>query len=360
MSISVLMKVMPDREEILASADPTMLEAGRRGLTMCLGATKDDTVIVVTGEKDIVVGASFVAAAIDEGIEVSAFLVERQCKRPMTRFPDPIMESLEASTVSVLAITPKPGELKSRIQYIGMTTKLGIRHAHIVAVSADALRMGMRADYHAVDALQERLVEILGHAGGINVHSAAGTSLDVTFTPKHRWVRSNGLITPGNWQNLPSGQLYTCPATCDGTYVADRSIGDWFEQSYPDLAEYPVTLTLTGDRLTSVSCPNRKLQRELTLFTRSSKDGDRVGEIGIGTNPFLEFMRAQITNNEDVPGVHIALGDPFGDKTGADWSSGVRVPLVGAEMSITAGERVIMEEGVFARDLLEGLPDMTG
>ncbi len=350
---------MPDREEILAAADPSMQEAGRRGLTMCLGAGTDDTLTVVADKKDIVVGAAFVAAAIDEGIKVNAFLVEKQCRRPMTRFPDPVVHAVESSTVTVLAITPKPGELKSRVSFIGMTTKLGIRHAHLVAVSPDALRMGMRADYHAVDALQGRLLEILGHAGGVHVHSSAGTSLDVTFTSKHRWVRSNGLITPGNWQNLPSGQLYTCPATCDGRYVADRSIGDWFEQSYPDLAEHPVTLTLAGDRLSNVSCPNRKLQRELTLFTRSSKNGDRVGELGIGTNPFLEFITGQITNNEDVPGVHIALGDPFPDKTGADWSSGVRVPLVGAGMSITAGERIIMEEGTFARDLLDGLPDMS-
>jgi leucyl aminopeptidase (aminopeptidase T) len=351
---------MPDREEILASADPTLQEAGRRGLTMCLGAGKDDTVTVVADEPGIVVGAAFVAAAIEEGIENHAFLLERHHKRPMNRFSDEIMHAVESSTVTVMVITPKPGELKSRIQFIGTTTELGIRHAHLVAVNPEALRMGMRADYHAVDALQDRIVEVLDQAGGVQVHSPGGTSLEVSFSSDYRWVRSNGLITPGNWQNLPSGQVYTCPGSVDGTYVADRSIGDWFEQSYPDLSEHPVSLSLSGGRLIDVTCSNRKLQRELTLFTRSSKNGDRVGEIGFGTNPFLEFIVGQITNNEDVPGVHIAMGDPFPDKTGAEWSSGVRVPLVGAEMSITAGDRVVMEEGTFARDLLAGLPDMTG
>ncbi|MBW2264476.1 MAG: aminopeptidase [Deltaproteobacteria bacterium] len=351
---------MPDREEILASADPALAEAGRRGLTTCLGAVKDDTVTVVADEKNIVVGAAFLSAAIDAGIKTHAFLMEKHGKRPMKRFSDSAVQAIESSTVTVLAVTPQPGELKSRIQFIDLTTKHQIRHAHLVSVSPDALRMGMRADYNAVDALQERILEVLGHAGGVHVFSALGTNLDVTFANDHRWVRSNGLIKPGYWQNLPSGQVYTCPATCDGSYVADWSIGDWFEQSYPDLHEHPVTLSLSGGRLTSVSCPNRKLARELTLFTRSSKNGDRVGEIGFGTNPFLKFMKGQMVLNEDVPGVHLALGDPFQDKTGASWSSSVRVPLVGAGMSITAGDRVVMEEGVFAPDLLEGLPEMSG
>jgi leucyl aminopeptidase (aminopeptidase T) len=352
------MDPMPDREKMMSAADPALEEVGRRGMVTCLGATGDDVVTIVADEANLAVGAAFLAAADVLGARANAFVIEEHCPRPMTKFTEKIMSVLGSSTVTVLAQDPQPGELKARLQIIDLVPEKKLRHAHLVSVSVEALRRGMRADYEAIDVLQDRIRDVLEEAGSVQVYSQAGTSLEARFTTDHNWVKSNGLIKPGFWQNLPSGQLYTCPASVEGVYVADRTVGDWFESRFPDLSEHPVTLEISAGRVRNAACDNKRLAREISMFLRSSENGDRVGEVGFGTNPFLTFMVGQMTNNEDVPGVHLSMGNPIAQKTGAGWTSKVKLPFAGASMSYTAGGTTLMEEGRFAPDLLEGLSSL--
>lgn len=343
---------MPDRQEILKGADPSLAQAGRMALEVCLAATAQDVVTVVADESCVPVVASMLAAAEALGAKNQAFLLERWGKRPLGRFPNEVFAAFEASQVTVLAVAPLAGELKARLQLLELVPRKQLRHAHLIRVGADAFRVGMRADYRAVDALQDRVLAVLPNAARVRVTSPGGTSLDVTFDPSHRWVKSNGLIRPGKWQNLPSGQVYTCPATVDGVYVVDKTIGDWFASKYPDLSEYPVTLEFAAGRLRDVRSDNATLARELFLFVRSNENGDRVGEFGVGTNPWLGFISGEHTFDENVPGVHLALGDPFGNETGASWTSKTRVSVIGTRMSIEADGRTLMEHGVYRPEIL--------
>ena len=346
---------MPDRDDILKATDETLAEAGRSAVETCLAVRPDDVVTVVTEEAGYPIAATMLAAIEKVGPKTSAFALERLGRRPLTRFPNEILAALEQSTVSILVVTPLAGELRARLSLLEIVNRRSLRHAHLIAVSAGAFRAGMRADYHGVDKLQDRVLAALGGASRVRVTSPAGTDLDVTFDPGCRWVKSNGLILPGKWQNLPSGQVYTCPETIDGVYVADKSIGDWFQGKYPDLEQYPVTLEFADGRLRDVRSSNATLARELFLFARSNENGDRVGEFGVGTNPWVDFISGQHTLDENVPGVHLALGDPFGGETGATWSSKTRVSVIGTGMSLQADERPVIDGGTYAPEFVEGL-----
>jgi aminopeptidase len=346
---------MPDREEILKAADPSLADAGRTAVETSLGARPADVVTVVAEEAGRSVAASMLSAVLAMGCKTSAFLLERHGKRPLTRFPAATLAALEASTVTILVVTPLAGELRARLQLLETVKSRGLRHAHLIAVNADAFRAGMRADYHAVDGLQDRVLASMTSAAGIRVTSPGGTALDVVFDPTYRWVKSNGLIQPGKWQNLPSGQVYTCPSSIDGVYVADKSIGDWFQNKYPDLEQSPVTLEFAAGKLRDVRSPNATLARELFLFVRSNENGDRAGEFGVGTNPWVDFMSGQHTLDENVPGVHLALGDPFGGETGAPWSSKTRVSVIGTRMSLLADDKPILEHGTYVPEILGDL-----
>ena len=85
---------------------------------------------------------------------------------------------------------------------------------------------------------------------------------------------------------------------------------------------------------------------------RSNENGDRVGEFGVGTNPWLEFISGEHSFDENVPGVHLALGDPFGHETGASWTSKTRVSVIGTRMSIEADGRSLMDSGVYVPEIL--------
>ncbi|MBI4914680.1 MAG: aminopeptidase [Acidobacteria bacterium] len=346
---------MSDRDDILKAIDTTLADAGRAAVETCLAVRPDDVVTVVTEEAGYSIAAAILAAVEVVGPKTSVFALERLGRRPLQKFPNEILAALDQSTVTVLIVTPLAGELRARLSLLEIVGRRSLRHAHLIAVSADAFRAGMRADYNGVDKLQDRVLTALRAASRIRVTSPAGTDLEATFEPSYRWVKSNGLILPGKWQNLPSGQVYTCPGTIDGVYVADKSIGDWFQGKYPDLEQYPVTLEFSAGRLGDVRSPNATLARELFLFARSNENGDRVGEFGVGTNPWVDFISGQHTLDENVPGVHLALGDPFGGETGAAWSSKTRVSVIGTGMSLYADDRPVIDGGAYATEFVEGL-----
>ena len=190
---------MPDRQVILEGADPSLAQAGRMALEVSLAATAQDAVTVVADESCVPVAASMLAAAEALGATNKAFLLERWGKRPLGRFPNEVFAAFEASQVTVLAVAPLAGELKARLQLLELVPRKQLRHAHLIRVGADAFRVGMRADYRAVNGMQDRLLAVLPTAAHVRVTSPGGTSLDVTFDPNNRWVKSNGLS--------PSGQV---------------------------------------------------------------------------------------------------------------------------------------------------------
>ena len=47
--------------------------------------------------------------------------------------------------------------------------------------------------------------------------SMAGTDFRATFDHSLAWVKTSGIINPRYWSNLPAGEVFTTPASVDGT-----------------------------------------------------------------------------------------------------------------------------------------------
>jgi leucyl aminopeptidase (aminopeptidase T) len=75
-----------------------------------------------------------------------------------------------------------------------------------------------------------------------------------------------------------------------------------------------------------------------------------VGEFAIGTNIALDHVIGQILQDEKIPGVHMAFGNPYGAHTGADWDCSTHIDVVGTEFDIWADDRQIMRQGQFTLD----------
>jgi len=76
-----------------------------------------------------------------------------------------------------------------------------------------------------------------------------------------------------------------------------------------------------------------------------------VGEFAIGTNIGVRDVIGNILQDEKIPGVHIAFGDPYGSYTGAQWICSTHIDVVGRKFDIWADARQIMRRGEF---VLEG------
>ena len=56
-----------------------------------------------------------------------------------------------------------------------------------------------------------------------------------------------------------------------------------------------------------------------------------------------------------MPGVHLALGDPFGAETGASWTSKTRVSVIGTRMSLSVDGKPILDNGAYVPEILGDL-----
>jgi leucyl aminopeptidase (aminopeptidase T) len=179
------------------------------------------------------------------------------------------------------------------------------------------------------------------------VRSAAGTDLHARFAPTMTWVKTSGLIKPEYWSNLPAGEVFTTPATVDGTFVVDGTVGDYLCPKYGDLSAHPLTLEIVDGYLRDGYCTNRDLLRDFMAYCSAEENGDRVGEFALGTNIAVERMIGNLLQDEKVPGVHIAFGNPYGSQTGADWTCGTHIDAITRHCDVWADGQQIMAGGRF-------------
>jgi aminopeptidase len=244
-------------------------------------------------------------------------------------------------------MTPQPGELGARMAIVKVVERRQIRYAHMVGVTPQIMQQGMRTDYRLVDRLSDSLRERMLRAETLTVKSEAGTEFAAHFDRGLDWVKTSGLISPRYWSNLPAGEVFTTPATVDGTFVCDATAGDHFNGKYGDLQSSPMTLQIKGARLVGVECERKDLEREFWDYCHTDENSDRVGELAFGTNLGLSEMIGVLLQDEKFPGVHIAFGDPYGSQTHANWKSKTHVDVLTRKCDVWIDDDQVIEKGQY-------------
>jgi leucyl aminopeptidase (aminopeptidase T) len=167
------------------------------------------------------------------------------------------------------------------------------------------------------------------------------------MNPDYKWLKTSGIISQNTWGNLPGGEIFTTPGEVNGIFVVDGVVGDYLCAKYGDLQSEPLTIRIKGNRLTEVGCANHALEDEFWRYTHTDENSDRVGEFAIGTNIGVRDVIGNILQDEKIPGVHIAFGDPYGSYTGAPWHCSTHIDVVGRKFDIWADDRMIMRAGEF-------------
>jgi len=146
--------------------------------------------------------------------------------------------------------------------------------------------------------------------------------------------------------------VFTTPASVDGVFVCNGTAGDYFGGKYGDLFRTPMTLEIAGGRLTGVRCERRDLEQEFNDYCHTDRFSDRVGELAFGTNLALSDMIGILLQDEKVPGVHLAFGDPYGSQTGADWKSTTHVDVLTRECDVWIDNDQVIASGRYLLDAL--------
>jgi aminopeptidase len=330
---------------LFGTFSPDLAPGAHNAVEVCLAIKPNERVALIADEASKEVAASLAAALEEMGIAADSVLIEQVAQRPMTAAPPEVLAALEVCDAGILCVQPQQGELGTRMAIVAAVERRQIRYAHMVGVTPEIMKQGMRADYRLVDRLSTKLCERMRTAKTLRVQTPFGTKLRATFDPALQWVKTSGLINTRYWSNLPAGEVFTTPASVDGVFVCNGTAGDYFGPKYGDLAATPLTLEISGGRLTSARCERKELEREFWDYCHTDQYSDRVGELAFGTNLALTEMIGILLQDEKVPGVHIAFGDPYGSQTGADWKSTTHIDVLTRECDVWIDDIHVIEHG---------------
>ena len=327
--------------------DPVLSEGTRNAVQVCLRVHAGEKVTLIADEASVEIGAAIARELEAAGASHRAWVLEKLARRPLTGMPGEILDDLELSQVSIFAVVAQANELPARMQMTEVVNRRKIRHAHMVNISKEIMCKGMRADYERVDRLSAKILEITKNAAQVRATTPAGTDITARMNPQYKWLKTSGIIDPNTWGNLPGGEVWTTPGEVNGTFVVDGVVGDYLCAKYGDLRASPLTLCVKGSRLAEAHCANKELEDEFWRYTHADENSDRVGEFAIGTNIGVRDVIGNILQDEKIPGVHIAFGNPYGGHTGANWFSSTHIDVVGRNFDIWADGVPIMKSGVF-------------
>ena len=325
------------------------LELGAENAVRCMGVTGDDRVFILTDFARGGLARRVAGAVLARHADVSVHFLEHYGERPLTAFSDKLRNDLIQAhpTVTYYIATSKPGEIAFRIPLLPfLANELKTRHGHMIGIDEEVMAEGMCANYDEVFTLTNQVYELVRHAKTIHVTSEKGSDVTATFHPDWHWIPCHGRYTEqGKWGNLPEGEVFTAPATVNGVLVCDV-LGDFFSEKYGVLKQ-PLTLTIKDSYITNVACEDAAVEKDVRDYFFSKPNSNRAGEFAIGTLTSLTRLTGNLLQDEKMPGLHVAFGNPYPEFTGADWNAETHVDVIPTRCTIEIDGREIMRNGQF-------------
>lgn len=320
----------------------------------CLKAKKGEKACVVTDNETKHIGLAIADKLKSAGCIVKTFIMEDFGERPVDgsnplKFSEEIGKTIDECDVSVYAAQVKANERHSfRIPLLDrINNNPKLRHGHMIGVNDEIMEGAMSVDYQKLYELTNKIGEIVSKATKIKVATQKGTNVEIDLNPSYKWIIGDGMIKPHHWGNLPDGEVFTCPENVNGTVIIDGVLGDYMSEKYGSIEKTPLTIEIQNSFIKTVSCNNKTIEKDVRDYFARGENSDRIGEIGIGTNTALTKLIGKLLQDEKFPGVHIAAGNPFPEKTGASWDAATHLDMVIQKTTIEVDGRMIMKEGKF-------------
>jgi aminopeptidase len=329
----------------LNDLDFDLAQAARRVIEGSLGVVAGDRVILVVDDAREALGAALREATLAVGGHPQEVVLEHLGRRPMRALPESLRGLLGHAQASVLLVSFEDGEWEMRRDFVSVVTEQRLRHAHMVGLGRRAMLTGFSVDPQRVLDATRAVRMRLRPESVLRLRSPAGSDLEVKLDAQHRWQERVGIIRPGRWENLPSGELFTCPADVQGVFVADASVGGAVGAAVGVIARTPVRLEIRGGALKQVQCADRGLATAIDAQLRAERNGDRVGLVVLGTNVGIRDATGEIICDQNLPGLHIGFGATFPEQTGAPWDAATQLSFTACNADVDLDGAPLLRNG---------------
>jgi leucyl aminopeptidase (aminopeptidase T) len=160
---------------------------------------------------------------------------------------------------------------------------------------------GVLADYEKIASATASLASRLNGSSEIKIVSDGGT--DLTFDVHDgEWFAEKGMCDkPGDFGNLPGGEVSIAPVDGRGTLVVDGSINTLGKLSSP------ISMEISDRKI--VSMEGKRAKKLEDYISQFGSEGFNVAEIGIGMNPAARLTGKILEDEKVLNTVHIGIGD---------------------------------------------------
>jgi len=300
----------------------------------CMGAKKNEKILVITDEQKRKIGFSLYENALKLGHE--ALYVEMKSGKQNGEEPPEQVADLMLKFDVVLCPTAKS---LTHTDARRAASAKGVRVATFPGITEDVMIRGMNANYKKIAKLSIKLVEILEQGKKIRVTAPAGTDISFDIAGR-KAIASKGLFhEKGESGNLPTGETYLAPVegTANGVFVVDGSmagLGLIKNANIKIEVENGYATKITGGVLA------KKLTQQLDAV---GKDARNIAEFGIGTNDSAKLSGVLLEDEKVMGTIHIALGN------NVSMGGSVNVPLhldgVIKKPTVYMDDKLLMKDG---------------
>ncbi|MFB6121679.1 MAG: aminopeptidase [Halobacteriaceae archaeon] len=280
----------------------SLRDAAETAVEQCLALDADESCVVVTDAKRVAIGDALYEVA-SEVTEDAAILRYPPGEQHGAEPPAPVAGALREADTFLAPTTKSLSHTRARSR----ATDAGARGATLPGITEEVFTTGLDADYEAIRDACREMYAAVADADEIRVTSPQGT--DFTVRPGDRdWRQDTGIVhEPGDFSNLPAGEVFVSPETADGTYVVDGTM-----RPHGLLAGRELTFEVEDGYVTHISDDAVREQVEAAA-EEVGRDAYNLAELGIGTNVAVTELVGSVLLDEKAGGtVHIAIGDDAG------------------------------------------------
>jgi leucyl aminopeptidase (aminopeptidase T) len=282
--------------------DVSLRDAATTAVEQCLALAPDESCVVVTDDERAAIGEALYEAARDV-TDDAAILRYPPGDQHGEEPPAPVAGALRECDAFLAPTTKSLSHTRARSD----ATDAGARGATLPGITEEVFVTGLNADYEAIRDACDEVYEAVADADEIRVTSPQGT--DVTVRPGDRdWRRDTGIVhDPGDFSNLPAGEVFVSPETADGTYVVDGTM-----RPHGLLDGRELVFEVEGGVVTHIS--DDAVREQVEAAAEAVGDAAyNLAELGIGTNVAVTDLVGSVLLDEKAAGtVHLAIGDDAG------------------------------------------------
>ncbi|BAI61465.1 conserved hypothetical protein [Methanocella paludicola SANAE] len=293
----------------------TVADVSGRIIKDCMGVKPGESVLVITDSLRKDLGVPIYQAALAAGND--AIYLEMRPRTINGEEPPLVVADAMYHADVIIAITKVSlSHTQAKIRAV----KHGARIATMPfgARSTDFVMGiftggGMTVDYRRMD---ENIRHLAGHLNGTSearITTEKGTDIRVEYGGREFHTDSGIAHKPGDFTNLPAGEVYVAPVNAEGIIVVDVTMGRLGKLKSPLRIEVKggMAYSIKGERA-------EELEKILAGFGPKAMN---LAEFGIGMNPAARICGLLLEDEKVAHTVHFALG------SNAAFGGDVSVPL---------------------------------